>query len=215
MSNQPNTPQRPARSFGSVQETFRYRLGNFNSGDQFTIVEDMPRSKPVRLETNRLAGEKNGRKYDFVAETFLIKVVSRGYEADIELKPKELMTLATLCPKGLDNFKGATFVFDGYNWAYMGIEIPQTPISNISQAMRSDPRQPDLNAPVDQRDLFLVKLTTGITTLEALGNKVDAAVVMKICDNIMPGKGIDLFSYAKTKGSISEVDGAWKVTVVR
>jgi len=209
-----NTP-RPARSFGSVQETFRYRFANFNSGDQFTIVEDMPRSKPVRLETKRLAGEKNGRKYDFEAETYLIKVVSRGYEADIELKPSELMTLATLCPKGLENFKGATFVYDGYNWAYMGIETPQAPISNISQAMPPrDPRQPDLNPAPDQRDLFVTKLTTGMTTLEALGNKVDASVVMKICDNITPGKGIDLFQYAKGKGAIREDAGVWRVVEV-
>lgn len=208
-----NTP-RLAKSFGSVQDNFRYRMATFNSGGQFTIVEDMPRSKPIRLEINRKIGEKDGRKYDFDAQTYLIKIVSRGYEADIELKPKELMNLSTLCPKGLDNFKGATFVFDGYNWAYMGIETPQTPISNIAQAMR-DPRQPDLNLVPDQRDLFVQKLTTGITTLEALGNKVDAALVMKICDNITPGKGMDLFAYAKGKGAISEENGAWKVTEVR
>jgi len=210
MIPQNNTPQRSVKSFGSVQETFRYRISNFNSGDQFTIIEDMPRNKPVRLETKRMAGEKNGRKYDFDAETYLIKVESRGYEADVELKPKELMTIATLCPKGLENFKGCTFVFDGYNWSYLGIETQQAPISSIGQAMR-DPRQPDLNPAPDQRDLFVQKLTTGITTLEALGNKVDAAVVMKICDNIMPGKCIDLFQYAKGKGAISEVDGVWKV----
>jgi len=211
MIPQNNTP-RPTRSFGSVQEDFRYRLANFNSGDQFSIVEDMPRNKPIRLETKRMTGEKNGRKYDFDAETYLIKVVSRGYEAYIELKPKELMTIATLCPKGLENFKGATFVFDGYNWSYLGIETPQAPISNISQAMTPrDPRQPDLNPAPDQRDLFLTKLTTGMTTLEGLGNKVDAALVMKICDNITPGKGMDLFAYAKGKGAIREDNGVWKV----
>ncbi len=211
MANQPNTP-RPAQSFGSVQETFRYRMSNFVSGDQFSIIEDMPRSKPVRLETKRMAGEKNGRKYDFDAQTYLIRVVSRGYEADVELKPKDFMTLATLCPKGLENFRGTTFVFDGYKWAYMGIETTQTPISNISQAMTPrDPRQPDLNPAPDQRDLFVTKLTTGMTTLEGLGNKVDAALVMKICDNITLGKGMDLFKYAKDQGKIREDNGTWKV----
>jgi len=211
MIPQNNTPQRPTQSFGSVQENYRYRMANFNSGEQFTIIEDMPRNKPVRLETKRMTGEKNGRKYDFDAQTYLIKVVSRGYDADIELKPKEFMTLATLCPKGLENFKGCTFVFDGYNWAYMGIETPQAPISNISQAMTPrDPRQPDLNPAPDQRDLFVTKLTSGMQTLEALGNKVDSAVVMKICDNITPGKALDLFQYAKGKGAISETNGEWK-----
>jgi len=213
MINQPNTPQRSAQSFGSVQENFKYRLANFNSGDQFTIVEDMPRNKPIRLETKRMTGEKNGRKYDFDAETYLIKVVSRGYEAFIELKPKELMTIATLCPKGLENFKGATFVYDGYNWSFLGIETPQTPISSISQAMAPrDPRQPDLTPPQDQRDLFVIKLANSIQTLSEYGNKMDAAAVMSICEKITPGKAMDLFAYAKGKGAISEADGVYKVT---
>jgi len=202
-----NTPQRPA-SFGSVQETFRYRLRNFVSGDQFTIVEDMPRSKQIRFEMGK-GKAKDGREFD--SKTYIIRVVLRGYEADMEVYEKELPKLAVLCPKGLENFKGCTFVFDGYNWAFLGIETPQAPISNISQAMTRDPRQPDLNPVPDQRDLFLTKLITGITTLEALGNKVDAAVIMKICENMTPGKALDLFQYAKTKGAISEVDGTWKV----
>lgn len=212
MIQQNNTP-RPAQSFGSVQDTFRYRMTNFSSGDQFSIVEDMPRSKPVRFETERVKGEKNGRKYDFDALTYLIRVTSRGYEADIELKPKDFMTLATLCPKGLENFKGATFVFDGYKWAYMGIEAPQAPISSISQAMAPrDPRQPDLNPAPDQRDVFLTKLTTGITTLRALGNKTDTSVVLKICENINPGNAVGIFGFAKTKGVIEEIDGEWQAT---
>jgi len=206
MIPQNNTPQRPA-SFGSVQETFRYRLRNFVSGDQFTIVEDMPRSKPIRCEKEMKKG-RDGK--DFESKTYIIRAASKGYEADLEIYEKELPRIAVLCPKDMQNFKGSTFVFDGYNWSFIGIETPQTPISNISQAMR-DPRQPDLNPAPDQRDLFVAKLATGITTLEALGNKVDAAVVMKICDNIIPGKGMDLFKYAKDQGAISEVDGAWKV----
>jgi len=207
MINQPNTPQRPA-SFGSVQETFRYRLRNLVSGDQFTIVEDMPRNKQIRFEMGK-GKAKDGREFD--SKTYIIRVVVRGYEADMEVYEKELPKLAVLCPKGLENFKGCTFIHDGYNWAYLGIETPQAPISNISQAMTPrDPRQPDLNPASDQRDVFVARLTAGITTLAALGNKVDAAVVMKVCDNITPGNGMDLFAYAKGKGAISETNGEWK-----
>jgi len=205
MVPQNNTP-RPAQSFGSVQETFRYRLRAFVSGDQFSIVEDMPRSKPIRCEKEMKKG-KDGR--DFESKTYIIRVTSKGYEADLEIYEKELPRIAVLCPKDLTNFKGATFVFDGYNWAYMGIETTQTPISDIGQAMR-DPRQPDLNPAQDQRDIFVAKLAASIQTLEGLGNKVDASVVMKICDNITPGKGMDLFAYAKGKGAISETNGEWK-----
>lgn len=203
-----NTP-RPAQSFGSVQETFRYRLKNFTSGEQFSIVEDMPRSKPIRCEKEMKKG-KDG--HDFESKTYLIRVVSRGYEADIEIYEKDLPRIAVLCPKDTQNFKGATFVFDGYNWAYMGIETPQAPISNISQAMTPrDHRQPDLNPPQDQRDLFLGLLTNSIDAFNGRGEIVDAKKVMDICENFMPGKAIDLFQYAKGKGAIIETNGVWKV----
>lgn len=202
MIPQNNNPPRPAQSFGSVQETFRYRLKNFTSGEQFSIVEDMPRSKPIRCEKEKKRGKDGG---EFESITYLVKVVSRGIEADIEIYAKDLPGLAVLCPKGIENFKGSTFAYDGYNWSYLGVENIQTP--------QKDPRQPDLNPPQqqpDQRDVFVSKLVTSIQTLEALGNKVDASVVMKICDNISPGKGMDLFAYAKGKGAISENNGEWK-----
>jgi len=207
MIPQNNIPQRPA-SFGSVQETFRYRLRNFVSGDQFSIVEDMPRSKPIRCEKEMKKG-RDGK--DFESKTYIIRVTSKGYEADLEIYEKELPKIAVLCPKDLQNFKGSTFVFDGYNWSFLGIETPQTPISNIGQAMRTDPRQPDLNPPHDQRDLFLSVLLKGIGALDSRGQKVDAALVMGMCENMMPSHALDLFQYAKTKGAISEVDGVWKV----
>src|SRR3972149_7130660 len=108
MIPQNNTP-RPAQSFGSVQETFRYRLKNFTSGEQFSIVEDMPRSKPIRLETKMMKSQKDGR--DFESKTYIIRITSKGYEADLEVYEKELPRLAVLCPKNLENFRGCTFVF--------------------------------------------------------------------------------------------------------
>lgn len=201
MYNKPNTPQLAA-SFGSVQETFRYRLKNFGSGEQFSITEDMPKSKPIRFESKTMKG-RNG---DFESKTFLIRVISRGIEADIEIYEKELPKLAILCPKGTENFKGSTFVFDGYNWAYMGVEAIQTP--------QRDPRQPDLNGPTqpDQRDLFLAKLVLSIQTLGEYGNKMDAAAVMSICEKITPGKALDLFQYGKVKGAFHEENGVYKVS---
>ena len=199
MYQQNNTPK-PAQSFGSVQETFRYRLRAFNQGEQFSIVEDMPRSKPIRFEKETKKG-RDGR--DFESKTYLIRVVSRGYEADLEIYEKDLPGLAVLCPKGLENFKGATFVFDGNNWAYMGQETPQQPISSVSQAMA--PTQPQ-----DQRDEFLARVIKNIDLYTSLGSKADAAIVMKMCELITPGKALDLFQYAKTKGAIIETNGEYK-----
>ncbi len=212
MYNQDNKqPQKP-QSFGNVQETYKYRLNNFKSGDQFTIVEDMPKNKPIRLETKRLVGEKNGKKYDFDAKTYLIRISNRGYEADIELKPHDIPMFAILCPKGLDNFKGATFVFDGYNWSFMGIETPQsnqTPINNISSAMR-DPRQPDLSAPTqpeDQRDVYAKTLVSRIQVLNDMGTDAFMSDVLKLASKICPGKEVDIVGYTKSKGLISEKEG--------
>jgi len=218
MYNQNTNQPTPAQSFGRVQETYKYRLDNFKSGDQFVIVEDMPKSKPIRVETKRLTGEKNGRKYDFDAKTYLIRISSRGYEADIELKPRDIPMFAILCPKGLDNFKGATFVYDGSNWSFLGIETVQSntsvPISNISQAMRTDPRQPDLSPPApqaDQKDVAVNKLVEKISEYNMLGVGITTQMLMVTADKLLPGDAVGLIGYGKAKGLISEVDGKWKV----
>jgi len=212
MYNQNNNTPRPAQSFGSVQETFRYNLARgFNSGDQFTIVEDMPKNKPIRFETGE-AQDKTGRKFE--SKKHLIRVVSRGYEADMVVYPKLLPGLAVLCPKGLENFKGATFVFDGINWAYMGIEsTTQPPITSVSSAMR-DPRQPDLNPTppqADQKDVAVNKLAEKISEYNMLGIEITTKMVMTISEKLLPNDAVGLMGYAKSKGMISETEGKWKV----
>lgn len=213
MINQPEQ----AQSFGRSQETYRYRMENFKSGDQIIFVEDLPKNKPIRLETKRLTGEKNGRKYDFEAKTYLIRISIRGYEADVELKPKDIPMFAILCPKGLDNFKRATFIFDGINWAYLGMDMQTnpTPVSSISQVMRSDPRQPDLNAPVDQITKNLETMTADMKKMYAVNSseyKIDIKILTAVANSILPGKALDLISAAKTQGYIYEKDGAYRPT---
>ena len=207
MYNQTNTPK-PAASFGSVQETYKHRLDNFKSGDQITIVEDMPKGKPIRMESKRITGEKNGRKYDFDAHTYLIRISNRGYEADLELKPRDLPMLAILCPKGTENFKGSTFVFDGYNWAYMGVETTttQAPIRNISDAMA-----PTYPKPSDQKDKFVQMLASKIQMATEIGMPVDESKAISFADKISPGNGIDLIRAAKDAGYIYEQNGVFKV----
>ncbi len=203
MFNQNNTP-RPTQSLGSVQETFRYKLKNFNSGEQFTIVEEMPRSKPVRFESRKLQG-KNG---DFESKTYLIRIISRGIEADIEIYEKELPRLAILCPKSTENFKGSTFVFDGSNWAYMGIET-QTP--------NKDPRQPDLSpltpeqTKADQKDTAVNALVEKVAEYSLLGVDVSTKMILVMAEKIFPHDAVALLGYAKNKGSLSETEGNWKV----
>lgn len=210
MYNQNNNQPKPAQSFGSAQESFKFNLAKgFNSGEQFTIIEDLPKTKPLRTEIGE-GKSKDGRIFE--SKTYLIRVVSRGVEADIRIYPKLLPGIAALCPKGLENFKGATFIFDGLNWSFLGIENTtntQAPISNISHAMR-DPRQPDLNPlppQQDQRDVFVGKLIEGIKAINMIGTDVFGSDVLKMASKIAPGKEVEIVGYAKTKGLIHESDG--------
>ena len=200
-----NTP-RPAQSFGAVQETFRYNLAKgFNTGDQFTIVEDMPKSKPIRFEVGE-GKAKDG--HTFESKTYIIRVVSKGYEADMLVYPKLLPTLAILCPKGLENFKGCTFLLDGYNWVYMGIE------GTTSQKAAPDARQPDLTAPATAEDFGLKnirQMLSDIKTVTKLGMTVKIDQLTKICDVIVPGKALDMIKRAKEEGFMYEKDGVYVV----
>ena len=206
MYNKTNTP-RPAQSFGAVQETFRYNLAKgFNPGDQFTIVEDMPKSKPIRSEIGETIKTKDGRSFEPMS--YLIRVVSRGYEADMLVYPKLLSGLAILCPKGLANFKGCTFLLDGCNWVYMGIE------GTTSQKAALDARQPDLSAPKPAEDFGLNsirQMLNDINTVTKLGVSVKIDQVTKICDIIAPGKALDMIKRAKEEGFMYEKDGVYIV----
>lgn len=206
MYNKPNTP-RPAQSFGAVQETFRYNLAKgFNPGDQFTIVEDMPKSKPIRMETNEMKTKDGSRT--FQSETYLIRVTSKGYEADMLVYPKLLSGIAILCPKGLANFKGCTFLLDGYTWVYMGIE------GTTSQRAAPDARQPDISEPAPQEDFGLKsirQMLSDIKTVTKLGVAVKVDQVTKICDTIAPGKALDMIKRAKEEGFMYEKEGVYVV----
>jgi len=97
--------QKPAPTLGGVQQNFQYRLRNFIINDQFTIVEDLPRTKPIRQAIR--AGQKG--QYN----VFLIRISSNAFEADLELFEGELNNLAIACPKDTQNFKGITLAYDG------------------------------------------------------------------------------------------------------
>jgi len=195
-----------AQSLGSVQESFRYRFSGkrstFISGDQFTISEDMPRSKPIRFEIGE--GTKDGRTFE--SKTYLIRVKSKGYEADMEIYGRDLPGLSILCPIDLANFRGATFVFNGNNWAFLGIDAP-------AQQTR-DPRQPDLNPPnsqVDQAKMSIDKLIGDMKTVSKLGITLDAKQMMTIADTITPGHALELITNAKQLGYIIESAGVYRV----
>jgi len=195
--------QKAAPTFGGVQQNFQYRLRNFIINDQFTIVEDLPRTKPIRQ------AQKAGSKGQYTV--FLIRISSNNFEADLELFEGELNNLAIACPKDTQNFKGITLAFDGRKWVYICSDAP------------SDPRQPNLypnpqTSPIsqpqqstDQKSLFMAKMIGSMRALESVGVPCDISKLTLMCESISPGNALQLISTAKGEGRICEKDGKYVV----
>lgn len=185
---------KPAPTFAGVQQNFVYRLRQFIINDQFTIIEDLPRTKPIRQAF------RAGTKGQYTV--FLIRISSGGFEADLELFEGELNYLAIACPKTTQNFKGATLAYVGRRLVYVCGEMPAP--------LQSDSRQPDLNPPTepaDQRDVFVKSLITRIQVLNDMGTDAFMSDVLKLASKICPGKEVDIVGYAKTKGMLKEIEG--------
>jgi len=191
--------QKPAPTLGGVQQNFQYRLRNFIINDQFTIVEDLPRTKPIRQAIR--AGQKG--QYN----VFLIRISSNAFEADLELFEGELNNLAIACPKDTQNFKGITLAFDGRKWVYVCGET--TPIR--------DARQPDLTPPAtpqDQTKTFIEAMIKDMEYLKKVNSpeyQITTKVLMNIAESITPGKALDIITAAKTQGYIIESAGVYRV----
>jgi len=191
--------QKPAPTLGGVQQNFQYRLRNFIINDQFTIIEDLPRTKPIRQAIR--AGAKG--QYN----VFLIRISSNAFEADLELFEGELNNLAIACPKDTQNFKGITLAYDGRKWVYVGGEmpIPRDPMLD---------KRPDLNPPADQTETFIKSLVKDMEYLKKVNSpeyQVTTKVLMNIAESITPGKALDLITNAKSQGYIIESAGVYRV----
>ena len=183
----------------------------FMRGKQFTIIENLPITKDLR-EIEEI------NKWNKKESVVFMRIEQGLFQKDLKMTKGEFMEFSLCIPKGIENLQGLMFEVDQNNSKIVkyigsttqdlnGNKLAGANIPAQSQsALISNPEQPQ-----DQRELFLRKLLNSIQTLDELGNKVDAAYVMKICENIIPGKALDLFQYAKTKGVIHEENGAYKV----
>jgi hypothetical protein len=175
-----------------------YRL----RGQEFTILEDLPVDGEMRQ-----IRKKN--KWDQLKDFFFLKIEQGLFQKDLEMTENEMLALFIAMPKAIKNYKGVMVAVAQDN--KMKLTYIGTTDKDVHGNIISQQTQTAQEAHTDQRDLFVKKLTSSIVTLQALGNKVDAQVVMKICENMTPGKALELFQYAKTKGAIHEVDGVYKV----
>ncbi|MDD5387631.1 MAG: hypothetical protein PHQ22_10600 [Sulfuricurvum sp.] len=200
-----NTAPKPPQTFGNIQNNYVFRMSQFIGNDQITIVEDLPKNRPVRQAT-----KKSAKGNDYVV--YLIKIDFNGFVSDLEMFGHELNTLAVACPKGTENFKGITLVHNGRSLVYLSTDAPLDP----SVPRRTDTRQPDLSAPAQAptEDVVLNnmrQMLADIKTLTKLGVAVKVDQVIKICDTIAPGKALDMIARAKSEGFMYEKDGVYTV----
>ena len=183
----------------------------FMRGKQFTIIENLPITKDLR-EIEEI------NKWNKKESVVFMRIEQGLFQKDLKMTKGEFMEFSLCVPKGIENLQGLMFEVDQNNSKivkYIGSTTQDlngnklTGANILTQGQSAPISQPQ--QPEDQRDLFLKKLLNSIQTLDELGNKVDAAYVMKICENISPGKALDLFQYAKTKGAVREDNGAYKV----
>lgn len=181
----------------------------FMRGKQFTIIENLPRNKDLR-EVEEI------NKWNKKESVMFMRIEQGLFQKDLKMTKGEFMEFSLSIPKGIDNLQGLMFEVDQHNSKivkYVGTAAQD--INGNKLSANTSPMEQNTvyqtQQPQDQRDIFLTKLVNSIRVLDELGNKVDAAYVMKICENISPGKALDLFQYAKTKGTIREENGAYKV----
>ena len=175
-------------------------------GKQFVILEDQPINKTMREK------QEHNEKYNKDYTAFFLHIENGLFHKDLKMTETEMLSVFLNMPKGIQNLQGSIFEVDRNNKfglkyvGYTSQDINGNPIGKGSPQVGMPQQEPQ-----DQKEMFLTKLLNSIRTLDELGNKVDAAYVMKICENISPGKALDLFQYAKTKGVIREENGAYKV----
>lgn len=198
-------------------------------GQTFTIVEDLPRGKPLREieEINEnfaakdpsylLAIKTGARKKDHY---FLIGIETGIIQKDLKLRRNELIQFMLSCPKNTPNLQGITASVDQTKVLHFVSQAMQpAPISSITQAMGANTPTPQQTTPitqpeqpkVDYKDEAVAKLAANIKEYEDHGVAVGTEMVLYLASKHMPTDALNLVGFAKNKGMISEKDGKWKV----
>ena len=199
----------PALSMAQVRKDFTFRMSNFvASHGQFTIVEDMPITKPVR--TTKKQSQK-GNTYD----VYMIKVDVDGFVGDLEMFKGELQQLAIVMPADLVNYKGVTLVHDGTRWtAYppQTATIPNTtsvpaPVSTTVTIPAAVPKAP---AYEDQASKYATQLHTMMRMNDPGNAGYNLGALISFCSDITNGDALGLIQYAKSQGLIVEKSGIYR-----
>ena len=165
-------------------------------GQQFTIVEDLPKTKTIREKTEK---SQKGKDY----QAYFIKVQSGLFEKDLRMLESELTKLFLAMPTSLTNFRGAILTVDqGVNkdLTYIGLSSSEMNENFPSNANKpSEPAQP-IKTINDYADM----LAEAVKTNTSVGITTTYPILQNMADKIYPGRALDVIMAAKAKGCLSE-----------
>lgn len=202
--NKAFTPQSPAQLKREYMET-PFWFSKFQPGSQLTIVEDLPRNKPMRFEMR--PSNKGGPAY----AVNLIKITDGFVSKDVELSKTNAQLLFSGLPDSIENLRGCTFANDAGRWVF----VAQSDMGqSFQQNAQKSPKDASGQTNTNQVDGLYLKLAQSVTLCTTIGQKTTKDVVVQIARNIVqPGQDVEAFIHAaKMAGWLVERDGVYSGT---
>ena len=186
-------PKSPEQYRKEYMET-PFWIAKFGPGSQFTIVEDLPRNKPLRYYMK--PSQRGGPAY----ASNLVKITDGIVTKDLELSMTnaQLLFIALPGPEVVQNLKGCTFANENGKWVFVGQTTPDMTLNN--------PASNATEAPTTIGNMVKM-LHQAIEANVNAGIKNTPDAVIKIADKIKPGDALGLIAAAKEAGWICEVGG--------
>ena len=191
-------PKSPEQYRKEYMET-PFWIAKFGPGSQFTIVEDLPRNKPLRYYMK--PSQRGGPAY----ASNLVKITDGIVTKDLELSMTnaQLLFIALPGPEVVQNLKGCTFANENGKWVFVGQTTPDMALNN--------PASNATEAPTTIGNMVKM-LHQAIEGNVNAGIKNTPAEVIKLADKIKPGDALGLINAAKEQGWICEVGGVIRGT---
>lgn len=171
----------------------------FGPGSQFTVVEDLPRNKPMRYYMK--PSNKGGPAFASNLIRITDGIVTK--DLDISITNAQLLFISLPGPEVVQNLKGCTFANDNGKWIFVGQTTPDMTINN--------PAPTTTEAPTTIGNMVKM-LHAAIEANVNSGIKNTPDKVIEIADKIKPGDAMGLIAAAKEAGWICEVGGVIRGT---
>jgi len=194
--NKAFVPQSPAQLKKEYMET-PFWFSMFGPGSQITIVEDLPRNKPMRFYM-KPDTKRGGPAY----ASNLIKITDGFSEKDLDLSKTSAQRLFLNLPDNIQNLKGCTFANDNGRWIF----VAQTDTS-LNSGFPQPTRAPEHEQ--STLDLRIRALKEAMSLTASLGTKIDSKIMIVLAERFEPGNALGLIGSAKNSGQIMEKEGTF------